>query len=183
MCISWYSKICWFHQYVWQILGGGRFLPHSFPHLWAAPKKLILNRVKLSFPLFVYCHFLDVSLFLEKHSITPHYFCIFGITQIISSLNTLFFSISLLGAILRYFGAHFRVCSSIFESYSPFYLVKFCANVCVLLCQSKYLEKFHRTRLSAGGIKQYFWACFGYIPQCIEKLRTFSWNFAKLSWC
>ena len=74
ICISWYSKISWFPLikyrcqqnsrgvprdsyicatwfiagYVWQILWvGGPFCPPS-PHPWGAPKKPILNKVKLT---------------------------------------------------------------------------------------------------------------------------------------
>ena len=33
-------------------------------------------------------------------------------------------------------------------------------------------EKIHSRYSSAGGIMKYFWAYFGYIPECLGKLKT-----------
>ena len=59
---------------------------------------------------------------------------------------------TLLGASMRYFRAHFGICSSILESCSTFYLMKFCTDFFLLLWKSISSEKFHCTYLSAGGV-------------------------------
>ena len=98
-------------------------------------------------PIFVYCYYFAVPLFLENDSIASHYF-----SQMFLAL------FRGLGAILRYFGARFGVCCSIFQSCSLSYLTKFCTAVFSITMTVKVLGIFPSTYLSAGGIKQYFWA-------------------------
>ena len=86
-----------------------------------------------------------------------------------------------LRAILRYFKAHFGVCFSILAScsilsYETFYLCFFKITMIVNM-----LKKFHSRYPSAGGITQYFLAYFGYIPQCLEKLKTSPWHSSQMS--
>ena len=71
----------------------------------------------------------------------------------------------MLAAILRYFRAHFRACSSFFENFSPSYLMKFCADVFDIIftiCQVSFFisflqcakKKIDSTCPSARGIMQ-----------------------------
>ena len=64
---------------------------------------------------------------------------VFGINQRRSSLKKRFtVSTPLPGAFLRYFGDHFGVCFSIFETCSLSYLIKFCTDAfCIILTVNK----------------------------------------------
>ena len=132
---------------------------------------------------------LYVSLFLGNRSVALQYIFkdVLGITQKINSLKKSVYNISsLLGAILRYLKVHFGVRSSIFESFSTFYLIKFCTNVfCIALTVNK-LRKFSlHVALCLGCYMQYFWGYFGYISWellSLEKLKRFPWYFSRMSW-
>ena len=89
---------------------------------------------------------------------------------------------TLLGASMRYFRAHFGICSSILESCSTFYLMKFCTDFFLLLWKSISSEKFHCTYLCWGRYMYYFWAYFEYISQYLEKRKRCPWYFSRMSW-
>ena len=70
-------------------------------------------------------------------------------------LKKLFNNISLLtGAVLRYFGAHFGVCTFIFESCSPSYFMEFCTDVFLCYYDNQCAEKNFNTYPSLWGIMQ-----------------------------
>ena len=105
-----------------------------------------------------------------------------GITKELNALHKLFYNISpLLGAILRYFKNYFGVCSSVLESCSTFYLMKFCITLTVNTLRKTSLH----VPLCWGRYMQYFWAYFRYISWehiSIEKLKRFPWYFSRMSW-
>ena len=94
---------------------------------------------------------------------------VFGTTQRVNALKKPFRNISTSA------GRHFDVFWELFP------IKKFCTDVFFITLTVIVLKKLHSTYLFAEGIKQYFWTYFEYIPQCLEKLKTFSWCFGRIS--
>ena len=127
--------------------------------------------LKYFLPIFVY-HYFFVFLFFWRtfRLLHANFFTdVFGITQMVNALKKPFRNISTSA------GRHFDV----FWELSP--IKKFCTDVFFITLTVIVLKKLHSTYLFAEGIKQYFWTYFKYIPQCLEKLKTFSWCFGRIS--
>ena len=97
----------------------------------------------------------------------------------LTSGNMVWFA-TLLGASMRYFRAHFGICSSILESCSTFYLMKFCTDFFLLPCQLRKISLY--IPLCWGRYMHYFWAYFEYISQYLEKRKRYPWYFSRMSW-
>ena len=94
-----------------------------------------------------------------------------GISLRGTSLESPFHSISpLLEAILRYFEAHFGLCSCIFEGL--FHL--FVQLIFALFWHSMGKEKFYSIYLSAGGyFAGFFWPVVGIFHHALRKIRHY----------
>ena len=141
-------------------------------------------------PIFLYRYYLNVSLFLENSSIawikktqllhTNVFTDVLGITQRVISLRKPFYSIYYTAeSRFEVFWGWFWLFLSIIESCSLSYLMKFCADVSFVILT---VINLRASFPLLGGIIQYFWACFRYTPQCLEKLKTFSLYFAWAFW-
>ena len=143
----------------------------AVPYLSHTLNFSLLEGAVLSYllPMFVYFYFSNVPLFLRNHSTASQYFLQILLLHSVTSLKKLFTAPSLLlRGILRYFGAHFGVYSSIFESCSSSYSEQMFS---VLLSQSVYKETFHCLHSCAGGIMQYFGLILGILHNVLRNLK------------
>ena len=67
---------------------------------------------------------------------------------------------------------------SLFESCSASYLMKFCTFVLFITLTVNVLRKICSMYPSTRDLLTYF----GYILQCLDKLKTFLWYFSQISW-
>ena len=141
--------------------------------------------MKYILPIFVYLYFFYVSLSLENHLIASHQFFtdVLSITERAIPLKKPHHNISLSAVSnLRYFVARFWVCFSILQSCSTSFVMKFYTDVFYVTLTVNELRKIPQL-VSAGDIMRYIWVYSGYIPQCLENLKTYPYYFTRMCWC
>ena len=163
----------------WRVLSCWYKSRKLFSHLSLSPGKLLWHFLaQICVLLLFWCSSISWEPF---NCFTLHFYrCSWYYTEVCLNKETFLHTASppLLGAILRYFGAHFGVCSSIIESCSHLTLWNFVHVFCIILTINVLRKISHHAFLCLGHYAAYF----GYIPQCLEKLKTFFWYFAWMSW-
>ena len=80
----------------------------------------------------------------------------------------------MLGAILMYCGAHFGVCFSIFESWSPSYLMKFYTDVfCITLTVNILRKDSQHLSLCWGALCNIFGSLLGILLNVLKNVKNF----------
>ena len=145
------------------------------------PREALVRFCNSNLCIVTFLMFLNFLRTIQLVHITFLYKCSWYYTEVYLNKEIFLHTASppLLGAILRYFGPHFGVCSSIIESCShPPSLWNFVHVFCIILTINVLRKISHHAFLCLGHYAAYF----GYIPQCLEKLKTFFWYFAWMSW-
>lgn len=138
-----------------------------FSYLLLAPGELFWGIL----PIFVYRYFLCFYIFCKAFScLLSNFLQVFSVIP--HSGNFFITYPPLLGAIWRYFGSYFWLCSSIHENFPAFHLMKsrtdvFCTNLRVNV-----LRKISQHAFVCLKHYAVFLAYFGYISQCLERLKT-----------
>ena len=144
-------------QVLWRILSRWSKCIKLFSHLW-------LSQIKLCWGTFYTFLCFDTFLFSSIswkpfNWLTSFFTDILDIAQRVTSLKKSF---------------QF----SLFESCSASYLMKFCTFVLFITLTVNVLRKICSMYPSTRDLLTYF----GYILQCLDKLKTFLWYFSQISW-